>query len=116
MLSKNRQQAEYGGLAVVDCSWKTIQTTFARFKGINRRLPYLIAANPIYYGHVFKLSSLEALAAALYIINHDDQARKILSIYKWGPRFLDLNKNLLEEYKLAKTIEEINKIEKFYFE
>lgn len=116
LLSRERKLAEGGGLAVVDCSWEKVKEAFSlKFKGINRRLPYLIAANPVHYGRLFELSSLEAFAAALYIVGHDEQARKVLRIYKWGPVFLALNKNLLEEYSQAENIEEIEEIEKAYF-
>jgi len=81
----------------------------------SRRLPYLVAANPVHYGRLFELSSLEALAAALYILDHREQAKKIVRIYKWGPAFLSLNKNLLEEYAQAETTEAIAKIEEAYF-
>lgn len=114
--SKDREQAEGSGLAVVDCSWEKAEEAFSsRFKGINRRLPYLVAANPVHFGRLFELSSLEALAAALYIIGHIEQARKILSIYKWGSVFLDLNRNLLKEYAQAKNPEEVKEIEEAYF-
>lgn len=116
LLLKDKELAEGGGLAVVDCSWKKVKEAFSsRFKGINRRLPYLIAANPVHYGRLFELSSLEALAAALYIIGHKEHARRIVRIYKWGPVFLDLNENLLEEYTQAKSVEEIEEIEEAYF-
>jgi pre-rRNA-processing protein TSR3 len=116
LLSQDRTQAERGGLAVVDCSWKRVKGVFsARFKGRSRRLPYLVAANPVHYGRLFELSSLEALAAALYILDHREQAKDVVRIYKWGSAFLSLNKDLLEEYAQAKTVEAITKIEDAYF-
>lgn len=116
LTSKDRTQAERGGLAVVDCSWKRVKGAFsARFNRRSRRLPYLVAANPVHYGRLFELSSLEAFAAALYILDHREQAKKIVRIYKWGPAFLSLNKNLLEEYAQAETTEAIAKIEEAYF-
>jgi pre-rRNA-processing protein TSR3 len=116
LLAQDRTQAERGGLAVVDCSWKRVKGAFsARLSRRSRRLPYLVAANPVHYGRLFELSSLEALAAALYILDHREQAKKIVRIYKWGPAFLSLNKNLLEEYAQAETTEAIAKIEEAYF-
>ena len=116
LLAKDREQIEGSGLAVVDCSWKKVEEAFfSRFKGSSRRLPRLVAANPVHYGRLFELSSLEALAATLCIIGHEEQARKILSIYKWGSVFLELNKHLLEEYAQAKSLEEVEEIEAAYF-
>ena len=116
LLSQDRTQAERGGLVIVDCSWKRVKGAFSsRFKGRTRRLPYLVAANPVHYGRLFELSSLEALTAALYILDYSEQAKNIIRIYKWGPAFLSLNKNLLEEYAQAETAEAITKIEEAYF-
>jgi len=104
------------GLVAIDCSWKRIDEAFSkRFRGLNRRLPLLIAANPINYGKISILSSAEALAAALYIADYVEESRKLISIFKWGSNFLELNKNPLEDYKLAKSPEEMIKIEREYF-
>ena len=49
------------GVIVIDCSWKNL----LNFKDLNismgRKLPPLLAANPINYGKWEKLSSVEAL-------------------------------------------------------
>ena len=90
-----------GGLTVIDCSWNLAEEIFKRVRGIRRALPYLIAANPINYGKPTKLSSAEALAAALYITNRKEKAREILSLFKWGLNFIRLNENLLEDYSKA---------------
>jgi pre-rRNA-processing protein TSR3 len=116
LLSSDKVIAETRGLLAIDCSWKKVQYTWPnRIRGKNRRLPYLVAANPIHYGRVFELSSLEALAASLYILKHEAQARKILRIYKWGPNFLSLNQPLLDEYQLATTKKDVQVIEENTF-
>ena len=80
------------GLIVVDCSWKKI-FNLKNFNVKNsRRLPPLIASNPVNYGKVEKLSSVEALAAALYITNFENYADLILSKFSWGVEFKKLNK------------------------
>jgi pre-rRNA-processing protein TSR3 len=113
---RDRETAELEGVAVIDCSWRRVAEAFAsRRRGVNRRLPYLVAANPVHHGRLFELSSLEAFAAALTILGHGDQARQIVGIYKWGPVFLALNQELLAEYARAKSGDEVEAIEKAYF-
>ncbi len=91
------------GLLAVDCSWAHIETFPASraLRGPRRCLPYLVAANPVNYGVPTKLSTAEALAAALYIAGFKEQAERVLSIFKWGPVFLELNRELLEAYSRA---------------
>ena len=116
LLSVDQSIAEKGGLLAIDCSWKKVQQTWHfPTRRFDRRLPCLVAANPVHYGRVFELSSLEALAASLYLLNREEQARKILSIYKWGPNFLSLNQPLLDDYQQATTREEILQIEENTF-
>jgi len=104
------------GLVVVDCSWRlAVQVFRRRFRGLNRRLPILVAANPVNYGKIYRLSSAEALSAALYIAGYREYAERLLSIFKWGPTFLTLNRDPLEEYSRAKTQEQMVEIEREYF-
>ena len=88
---KDRHLVVKYGLIVIDCSWKKI----LKFKGFNainsRKLPPLIAANPINYGKWEKLSSMEALAAALFITGFNDFAMVLLSKFSWGMQFKELN-------------------------
>jgi pre-rRNA-processing protein TSR3 len=57
---------------------------------------------------------VEAFAAALYIIGFPEHAESILSIFKWGINFLQLNAEPLQEYAQAKTSKEIVEIQKEY--
>ncbi len=116
LIPKDKELVEFNGLIAIDCSWNKIHETFRKnFKGIHKRLPLLLAANPINYGKLGKLSSAEALASALYITNYKGEAKKILSLFKWGETFLTLNENPLKDYSKAKSEEEILKLEKEYF-
>ncbi|MBD3196550.1 MAG: DUF367 family protein [Candidatus Lokiarchaeota archaeon] len=87
------------GIIVIDCSWKNI-LKFNKISNINsRRLPSLIAANPVNYGKWEKLSSIEALSSTLFLTGFVEQARFILSKFSWGPEFLKINQKLLEKKK-----------------
>lgn len=104
------------GLVALDCSWKTAEQTFHALKTtmVPRSLPFVLAANPVNYGKPYQLSTLEAFAAALYILGETGQAREILRIYTWGHGFLELNLEPLEEYRQASTSAEIIQIMKKY--
>jgi pre-rRNA-processing protein TSR3 len=104
------------GIVGIDCSWNKIQEMQGVFKskGINRSLPYLIATNPINYGVPTQLSTVEAFAAALFIAGFADYAKTILTIFKWGSHFLQLNAEPLQEYAQAKNSQEIVNIQKEY--
>jgi len=80
------------GLIVIDCSWNNIMNLSKLDFKNSRKLPRLIAANPTNYGKWEKLSSAEALAAALYITKFFDLANLILSKFSWGKTFKELNK------------------------
>jgi pre-rRNA-processing protein TSR3 len=97
------------GLAVVDCSWaKLEETPFSRMKSTHMRLlPYLVATNPINYGNPCKLSCVEAFAAALYIVGMKEIGSKLLSKFKWGHSFFELNEELLEIYSKCQNGAEV---------
>ncbi len=112
LLPRDRALIESGGIAVIDVSWKsgTRRLMSRRFLGPNARLlPLLLAANPINYGKPLKLSSAEALAAALYITGYRELAIKVLSVFKWGPMFMQLNEWLLDEYSRAEDESDVER-------
>ena len=89
------------GLTVVDASWRRLgraSRLFRRRGLVHRRLPLLLAGNPVNYGRPFLLSSAEALAAALIILGFREEGERLLSVFKWGHSFLELNSGLLEGY------------------
>ena len=75
----------------------------------------MLASNPVNYGKPHKLSSIEALAAGLYIMGFSERASQLLSLFKWGPTFLSLNHEPLESYSTANTDIEITSVEAEYF-
>jgi len=115
LIPEDRMFLNYG-LVVVDCSWERFKEAFRKgTRGVQRRLPSLLAANPINYGQISKLSSVEAWAAALYVLGHEKEAELILSKFKWGPNFLALNADPLKEYSLAGNTEAVLEAERSYF-
>lgn len=105
-----------GALAAIDCSWNEFQAEKLPKTYFARRLPFLLAANPTNYSVPYRLSTLEALAAALFIMKFREQALLLLSKVKWGETFLTLNAEPLELYSKAYEVSEIESIEKEYAE
>ena len=111
----DRERVERRGLAAIDCSWMHADEVFEfSTLGISRCLPYLIAVNPVNYGVPTKLSTVEALAAALYIAGFREEAERLLSIFKWGPHFIVLNRELLEGYAQAKDSAEVVELQRSF--
>ena len=79
------------GLIVIDCSWKRILKLKDLISKNSRKLPSLIAVNPVNYGKWEKLSSAEAIAAALYITKFENYAKQILMKFSWGKEFFRIN-------------------------
>lgn len=100
------------GITAFDCSWQKIEEIQkARSVENSRCLPYLIAANPIKYGHPTELSTVESLAATLYILGRKKKAEELLEGFKWGHSFLELNHEPLEAYSKAKDSGEVVRIQ-----
>lgn len=109
----DREDLLKSGLVALDCSWKKAEEIFANSKlGTQRALPYLLAANPINTYKPIKLSTAEAVAAALYIAGFKEQAEDTMSVFKWGPSFITLNRDLLDAYAECTTSTEIVRIQK----
>ena len=106
-------------VCAIDCSWERADEVLKHqrlaARGIARRLPAMLAANPTNYAKLGKLSSVEALAGALYILNEKELATKMMDKFKWGHTFLQLNANLLDDYADAETEELVVKLEEEYF-
>ena len=101
---------------VVDASWNQAQEVFFRkLGGKHRRLPILLAGNPTNYARAGTLSSLEAVAATMYLLGEVEEAKSYMNIYKWGPTFLTLNQEPLEAYRKARTEGKVLQAEREYF-
>ena len=95
----------------IDCSWNLAVPAFKKpFIGISRKLPPLLAGNPMNYSKLNKLSTVEALAGAVYILGEPDLTHTLLKKFKWGNTFFELNKNLLQDYSKAQSESEILEI------
>ncbi len=79
-----------------------------------RALPYLLAANPVNWGKPLMLSSVEALAATLYILGEKEQAHSILSKFTWGEQFIVLNQEPLDRYSECETSAEVVEVQADY--
>jgi pre-rRNA-processing protein TSR3 len=99
------------GVVALDCSWEHAEKVLSKHvRGTSRCLPVLLAGNPVNFGKATKLTTAEALAAALYIAGFKDEARKVLSIFTWGHTFFELNAILLEDYAAARDSAEVIEI------
>ena len=107
-------------LCVIDCSWERSGTILQNRKWqsypLLRKLPALLAGNPVNYAKLGKLSSVEALSGALLILGYDSEAFAILDKFKWGHTFYELNLHALQEYSRAMNEDELYEIQRQYFE
>lgn len=106
---EDKELVDQFGIAVIDCSWaKLDDTPFSKMRGNNPRLlPFFLASNNVNYGKPCQLSCAEALAAALIITGYLKEAKQLLSKFKWGSGFFDINKELIEAYCGCSTSEEL---------
>lgn len=113
----DRKRIEDFGLVGLDCSWEHAEKVLLKHvRGTSRCLPILIAGNPVNFGKPTKLSTVEALAAALYIAWFKEEALQLLSIFKWGHTFLEINQARLESYAKAKDSTAIVELQKHFIE
>ena len=102
-------------VTAIDCSWNLADKAFATtFSGIHRKLPPLFAGNPVNYSKLDKLTTVEAISSTLLILGYGTLASELLDKFKWGHTFLELNKNLLEDYSKIESEDEIIPLLKEY--
>ncbi|KAI8073926.1 hypothetical protein BC940DRAFT_77047 [Gongronella butleri] len=112
----DRSIVEAHGAGVVDCSWARLEEVpFAKIKGpTDRLLPYLVATNPVNYGKPWKLNCAEALAAIFYITGFPEHGEELLSKFKWGHAFYEVNAGLLNRYAKCKDSTEVVQVQNDY--
>ncbi len=109
LLPKDRSQIN--GIVGIDCSWNLADQAFSKkFNGIKRRLPPLLAGNPVNYSKLNKLTTVEALSASLFVLGFPEQALELLDKFKWGHTFYELNQNLLDEYAKVQDEDQVKSV------
>ena len=101
-------------ITALDCSWDVLDTGAVSSWRKRRALPFLVAANPVNFGRPWRLTSVEAFAAALVILGEAARAALILESQGWGPRFLELNEEPLSLYAAARDSTEVVSIQGLY--
>jgi len=101
-------------ITALDCSWEVLDTGAVSSWRIRRALPFLVAANPVNFGKPCTLTSIEAIAAALYILGEQERAAQVLGCVSWGIRFLEVNREPLELYATAKDSTEVVKFQALF--
>jgi len=103
-------------LVALDCSWETAEAEAFRLRGPHRALPFLVAGNPVSYGTPFRLNTAEAFAGALVVLGHRERAEELLSKFRWGHTFLELNEEPLRRYAAAADSTEVVAIQQEYLD
>ncbi len=99
----------------IDCSWNLVDQAFStKFIGVKRKLPPLLAGNPVNYSKLNKLTTAEAISDSLFIMGFKKDALELLNKFKWGHTFYDLNQNLLDEYSKLESEDQLETILKEY--
>ena len=112
----SRADAGAGRLCVLDCSWEHAREVFTscRYRLRSRRLPFLLAANPVSFGKAHRLTTAEAFAASLFIMGYTEHAHRVLEKFNWGHTFFELNEHPLDDYASAATPEGVREAEGWY--
>ena len=108
--------ADGGPLVALDCSWESAGEARFSLPGDHRALPYLVAANPVNFGRPMRLTTVEALAAALTIFGRRERAAGILSKFTWGHTFLELNEEPLRRYAACADSAAVVEIQREYLD
>ena len=111
----NHEKSFFNSITGIDCSWALAEQVFQKnFVGISRKLPPLLAGNPVNYSKINKLTTVEAIAGAAYILGEQELSQKLLEKFNWGHTFLELNENLLNDYQKANYDDKVKEIIREY--
>ena len=103
-------------LVALDCSWESAGEARFSIPGAHRALPYLVAANPVNFGRPMRLTTVEALAAGLWILGRRDRAEELLSTFTWGETFAELNEEPLSRYADCADSGEVVAVQQAYLD
>ena len=107
----NSEKRIFHSITAIDCSWNKAEKMFQKkYSGIPRKLPSLLAGNPVNYSKINKLTTVEALASAAFILGNEELCSDLLAKFNWGHTFLELNENLLNDYQSAQSEDDVNSI------
>ena len=107
----NKEKSKANSITGIDCSWNKAEKMFQKkYSGIPRKLPPLLAGNPVNYSKINKLTTVEALASAAFILGNEELCSKLLAKFNWGHTFLELNENLLKDYQNDESEDDVNSI------
>ena len=117
----DRKTIERGAsIVALDCSWKQIDSSLEYIakntKLEGRTLPCVLAANPVSWGKPGRLSTAEALALSLVLIDRWEQAKMIMKPFRFADSFFNLNHEPLEAYSKAKSNSELAEIQWEFFD
>ena len=111
----HHEKSFFTSITGIDCSWALAEQVFQKnFVGISRKLPPLLAGNPVNYSKINKLTTVEAIAGAVYILGDKELSKKLLEKFNWGHTFLELNENLLNDYQKTNSDAQVKEIIREY--
>ena len=111
----NNEKPLFNSITGIDCSWALAEKVFQNdFVGVSRKLPPLLAGNPVNYSKINKLTTVEAIAGAAFILDEELLSQKLLEKFNWGHTFLELNENILHDYQKATSDEQVIEIIRGY--
>ncbi len=116
----DKKMINYGAsIVALDCSWKQIDTSLDFIQNktqlIGKSLPLVLAANEVSWGKPGRLSTVEAFALSLLLLDKEEQAKTVLRPFKFGSQFLELNVEPINAYKHAKNNTELENLQWEFF-